>query len=278
MNTKFATSPDHTVIVYDVCGAGPAILLIHGGGGSRQDWHDGGYVRRLQDEFQVIGVDLRGHGESDKPTDRASYTTGKFGQDLLAVADACGIERFTIWGYSFGGNVSRYLASCSKRVAKLILIGTSLGPGVSNAFQKDIQDFQAHWSPLVQAQLGNPPQGIFNLNLLSPEDRAELQRREISGAWLPVILAFSRAMLDWGFIGPADLLCPTLWLVGTENLVAMQSLKTNAAALHATPVRAHVFDGLNHPQEFEAIDTILPVMLDFTRTRESPLPSGRGRV
>jgi len=72
MTTKFAISPDQTRIAYDITGAGPAILLVHGGGGSRHDWHTGGYVQRLQDEFQVICVDLRGHGESDKPTDRVS--------------------------------------------------------------------------------------------------------------------------------------------------------------------------------------------------------------
>ena len=90
----------------------------------RQDWHEAGYVIRLRDNFTVIAVDLRGHGESGLPTDPAAYTTDKMGQDILAVADACGVERFIIWGMSYGGNVGRYLAIQSERVARLILIGT----------------------------------------------------------------------------------------------------------------------------------------------------------
>ncbi len=71
MNMLFTNSPDGTQIAYDSSGAGPAIVLLHGGGGSRQEWHEAGYVRRLEDHFTVITLDLRGHGESDLLTDPA---------------------------------------------------------------------------------------------------------------------------------------------------------------------------------------------------------------
>jgi len=51
MNTHFVTSPNHIRIAHDVSGAGPAMMLLHGGGGSRQEWHAGGYVERLKDDF-----------------------------------------------------------------------------------------------------------------------------------------------------------------------------------------------------------------------------------
>ena len=60
--TSFASSPDGTQIAYDCRGAGQAILLLHGGGVTRQEWHERGYVRRLQDRFAVVTLDLRGHG------------------------------------------------------------------------------------------------------------------------------------------------------------------------------------------------------------------------
>ena len=167
MNTFFATSPDGTRVAYDCLGAGPAILLVHGGGGNRQEWHSTGYVSRLQDGFTVITLDLRGHGESGQPTAPADYTTDKMGQDILAVADACGVERFALWGMSFGGKVSRYLAVQSERVSKLVLIGTPLGLGVSGERRQETIDFCAHWPPIVQAQ----SQGRLEFESLSQEDQ-----------------------------------------------------------------------------------------------------------
>jgi hypothetical protein len=88
MNPSFITSPDGTRIAYDVTGEGSPLFLLHGGGYTRQNWHDVGYVKRLKDDFKVIAIDIRGNGESDKPTAPACYTTDKMGQDILAVADA----------------------------------------------------------------------------------------------------------------------------------------------------------------------------------------------
>ena len=97
MTTRYATSSDSTRIAFDLTAAGTPLLLPHGGGGSRADWHENGYVARLQNEFTVIAVDLRGHGESNKPADPAMYATGKMGDDILAVADTCGVDRFILW-------------------------------------------------------------------------------------------------------------------------------------------------------------------------------------
>ena len=96
MRTSYAISSDGIQVAYDRCGSGQAILLVHGGGGSRLDWHQAGYVERLQEDFTVITLDLRGHGESGSPRDPKDYTPEKMGQDILTVADMCNFERFCI--------------------------------------------------------------------------------------------------------------------------------------------------------------------------------------
>jgi pimeloyl-ACP methyl ester carboxylesterase len=73
MVTLFATSPDGTRVAYDQVGTGPAIVLLHGGGSRRQDWHEAGYVKRLQDNFTVITLDLRGVGERGLPMTPVDY-------------------------------------------------------------------------------------------------------------------------------------------------------------------------------------------------------------
>jgi pimeloyl-ACP methyl ester carboxylesterase len=233
-------------------------MLLHGGGARRQDWYTDGYIDRLKDEFTLLPVDLRGHGESDKPLDPTCYTTDKMGDDLLAVADACGLERFMICGYSFGGSVSRYLAARSDRVAKLIMIGNRLGPGVSGEFRQFALDFRARWMPVVKGS-GK----VFDPRSLPAREQEEIAQLSFPGELLPVVLAWSDAMLDWGTILPGDLRCPTLWLIGSENGGSLKSWEECKHLVPGSKLRVHILEGLDHGHEMSEIDQVLPVVKPF---------------
>jgi pimeloyl-ACP methyl ester carboxylesterase len=211
-----AISSDGMRIAYDRTGSGPAILLMHGGGGSRLEWHQAGYVQRLQEHYTVVALDLRGHGESDLPTDPSAYGIEKLEQDILAVADACGIEHFTLWGMSYGGKVGRYLATHSARVGKFIMLGTPLGPGVAGEPRQAAIDFCARWMPILQAL----QDGRLDLAAL-PQTEQEM----LGGLHIPAMTGWVRAMLDWPAVTPPDFRCPTLYLVGSQDRYAMQSLR-----------------------------------------------------
>lgn len=254
MHTIFTTSADGSQVAYERHGAGPALLLLHGGGGSRQEWQAAGYIERLQDYFTVITLDLRGHGESAAPLDPAGYTSYKMGQDMLAVADACGMDHFALWGMSFGGKIGRYLAVQSERVDKIVLMGTLMGLGVAGKPRQDAIDFCAHWPPILQAQ----HDGALDIASLSQHDQEFLQ-----GFNVPAILGWVRAMLDWPAVEPADFRCPALWLVGAEDKNAMQSVKEYEAVLPGSQVNLQVIAGLDHEQVFEAVEQVLPLMLRF---------------
>lgn len=254
MNTSFVISPDRTRIAYDVTGEGSAIILLHGGRHTRQNWHDAGYVKRLKDDFKVIAMDIRGNGDSDKPTEPTYYTTEKMGQDILAVADACGIEKFTIWGFSYGGNIGRYLAAQSDRVEKFISMGILFGLGAPGDFRQFIEEFRNHWLPILQAQ----SEGMLDIASLSAEDREKLQKSNIA-----LDVAWLSAMLDWRAIEPADIGCRTLCLIGSKNEPAMASLTEYEEELKTSKVRVEVIDGINHLEEFTEIDRSLPLMLAF---------------
>ena len=255
MNTLFAGSPDGTRVAYDCSGTGPAIVLLHGGGGNRQEWHKAGYIRRLRSNHTVIAVDLRGHGESDSPTDPAGYTVEKMTQDILAAADACRVKRFVLWGMSYVGKVGSYLAVQSERVAKLVLLGTPLGPGVTGERRQQAIDFCEHWPPIVQAQRD----GVLNLGSLSQRDQEFLGSFNVAA-----MLGWVKTMLDWGAVEPGDLRCPTLWLVGSEDRHAMASVKAHAKALKGSLVQASILEGLTHEQVFDKMDRVLPMMVAFT--------------
>lgn len=256
METQFATSLDGTPVAYDRDGAGPALLLLHGSGGRRQEWHQAGYVERLRDEFTVITLDLRGHGQSGRPTDPAAYAIDKMQQDILAVADACDAGRFALWGMSYGGKVGRYLAVHSRRVTRAILMSTPLGPGVTGPRRQEAIDFCAHWPPILQAR----QEGRLDLEALSAEDQDFLQRFDVA-----VMLGWVKAMLDWPAVEPADFACPTLWLVGSEDRHAMDSVKAYERALPGSRVQVQIVGGLDHEQLFDEIDRVLATMVAFTR-------------
>ena len=99
--TEWITTSDGTRIAYDELGAGdPAIIFVHGGFGAR-----GGF--ELQEEYFVsnhrcISLDLRGHGESDKPE---SWTMADHGDDVADLIRQLGLVKPVLVGQSMGGQV-----------------------------------------------------------------------------------------------------------------------------------------------------------------------------
>lgn len=254
MKPQYARSEDGTRIAFDCTGNGPAVILLHGGGQSRRDWHDVGYVDRLKAAYQVIAVDIRGNGDSDKPMDSSAYSAEKLGEDILAVADACGLARFVIWGFSYGGNIGRYLAARSPRVAGIVIIGIPFGLGASGAFRETIEGMLEHWTPILQAQRD----GTLDADAISEQDREVLATRNLA-----LDVAWLGAMLDWHSITPQDLRAPALWLIGSENEAAIESLKEYEAVL-GPHVRANVLEGLTHMEEFTEIAKVVPTLVSFT--------------
>jgi len=252
--TAVATSPDGTRIAYDVIGRGPALMLLHGGGQTRRAWHDAGYVDRLRSRFTVIAVDLRGNGASDKPTDSDAYRIDRLCEDLLAVADAAGARRFTIWGFSYGANVGRYLAARSDRVDGMVVIGIPFGAPAAGSFRQVIIGLREKWLPILEAARA----GNLDVNALSDADRTTWQRGTV-----PVGLAWMSAMLEWPAIEPEDLRCRSLWLVGSSNPAAMDSVRTYESRLPQTRVSLALVEGLTHEQELLEIDQVLPRLEDF---------------
>ena len=92
-------------IYYEVEGSGPALVLAHGLGGSLQDWREVGWVEAVKDRYQLVLVDARGHGRSDKPHEPDAYRQIHQALDHLAVLDAVGIEKAHFLGFSMGGTV-----------------------------------------------------------------------------------------------------------------------------------------------------------------------------
>ena len=108
-------------------GQGPPLLLVHGW---PQTWYQFRLVMpALARDFQVIAVDQRGIGLSDKP--EGGYDTATLAGDLVALMDALGHRRFALVGFDTGMLISYALAADHPdRVGRLV-VGEAPLPGIS---------------------------------------------------------------------------------------------------------------------------------------------------
>ncbi|MBS3961735.1 MAG: alpha/beta hydrolase [Sandarakinorhabdus sp.] len=107
------------VVVAEVVGTGPPLLLIHGWTLDRRIWD---LQRPLARHFRIVAVDRRGFGQSTAPPD-----LGREPADIIAVADALGLDRFALGGLSQGGRVAMRTALLApRRVTHVVLLGSAL--------------------------------------------------------------------------------------------------------------------------------------------------------
>ncbi|MCW5622410.1 MAG: alpha/beta fold hydrolase [Burkholderiales bacterium] len=80
------------------------IVFYHGLGANAQIWR--GWVPMLADGYRMLGFDMRGHGRSSHPPVGAPLSLDLLVDDLFAVADAAGVQRFHLVGESIGGTLA----------------------------------------------------------------------------------------------------------------------------------------------------------------------------
>ena len=114
---------DGAAIYHEAIGdpAAPALLLLHGGLKDLEDFN--AVLPRLEGSFRVVGIDSRGHGRSTAGSDALTYR--RLEDDVLAIADHVGLDRFSLVGFSDGGIVGlRLAARHDSRVDRLVTVGS----------------------------------------------------------------------------------------------------------------------------------------------------------
>ena len=99
----------------------PLLVLVHALGTDHGLWDP--QVPALTRYFQVLRLDLRGHGASDSTA--GDYTIEQLAGDVLTVIDAAGSDSFHYCGLSLGGMIGMWLGAHSRRLNNLILANTS---------------------------------------------------------------------------------------------------------------------------------------------------------
>ena len=85
-------------------GDAPVLIFLHGFPESHRTWRH--QIAHFSDRFRCIAPDQRGYRGSSKPQEVSAYTPDKLIGDVFQLADALGVERFTIVGHDWGGAIA----------------------------------------------------------------------------------------------------------------------------------------------------------------------------
>ncbi|GAB2746834.1 alpha/beta fold hydrolase [Streptomyces bullii] len=101
-------------------GDGVPLVFVHGWTANRHRWDH--QMEHFASERRVVRLDLRGHGES---TGAGARTIEELANDVLALLDHLGIDRFVLVGHSMGGMISQTIALAHpERVERMVLVNS----------------------------------------------------------------------------------------------------------------------------------------------------------
>jgi pimeloyl-ACP methyl ester carboxylesterase len=114
----------HGAIATAQAGTGPALLALHGLGGTKASFLP--TLALMSGTHRVIAADLPGFGDSDKPL-RAAYDAAYFAEAMAGLLDALEIDRAHVVGNSMGGRIALEMGLTQpERVGKLVLLSPAM--------------------------------------------------------------------------------------------------------------------------------------------------------
>ncbi|MCX6020370.1 MAG: alpha/beta hydrolase [Chloroflexi bacterium] len=253
-------------IHYEVAGAGPPLLLLHGPGDTSQVWDR--HRRSLVRGRRVITLDQRGHGQTRVWDGRGGLDACV--NDVASVVRALGIAPVALVGHSLGGYVAaQFAAEYPHFVVGLVLANCAVTPAGPAAWVRGAME---------------DPWELLRGALVDPSAKASFQRR-MALTFSPGFAEESPALMDWyrsvsagndhetlrswaqeslPWITPnyASLTCPTLVLAGQHDWIAPPEGAQSAKRLIGGSAKADVIPGA-HGAPFEASEEFLARVVQF---------------
>lgn len=233
---------------YEVSGKGDPILFIHGFGGSLRLWS--AQKEFLEKDFQVITVDLPGHGQSSW----VPVTLIDMALDIRQILGVLGLTHITLVASSFGGLVALELyRMIPQEVMRMSLVGAipkfARGPNYPagldiDKIRKLSSQFDGDYASILD---------IFFRSLFTTQERdseafkkvkqireaAPLPQREALKAFLDIL---EKADLRDRV---ASIICPLQFITGAEDYICPQEIMQWVSE-HTHNARFDVVEGCGH--------------------------------
>ncbi len=252
-------------------GTGPPVLLLHGWPDTKDVWRHQ-VPALLAGGYRVITADLRGFGDSSRPTDVDAYTAPAMVGDVLGILDHLAIDRAHLVGHDWGAAIGWLTAALvPQRVATL----TALSVGHPAAFRAaGWRQREKSWYMLLFQFPGIAEQWLRaddfrNLREFSTHpDIDSVVERLADPQALTASLNLYRAILP-----PASLIDPPValppvpaavmgvWSSGDRALT--EEAMTGSTAHVTGPWRYERLDGAGHWMQLDAPQVLNALLLDF---------------
>ena len=252
-------------------GTGTPVVLLHGWPDDGDLWHHQVPVLAAAG-YRVIVPDLRGFGESAKPTEVAEYAAPRLVADVLGVLDALRVPRAHVVGHDWGAAVAWMTAALAgERVASL----TALSVGHPAALRTaGWEQRQKSWYMLLFQFAGVAERWLSDhdfRNLREWTGHPDIEpvvKRLSDPAALTASLGPYRAILppESLLLPPPQLpaiAVPTMGIWSTGDLALIEAGMANSSRYVSGPWRYERIDDVGHWIPLEAPDRLNELLLDF---------------
>lgn len=206
MTERRIRAGDITLSIREVPHDGETVLFLHYGGGNLAMWQ--GVLPFFEKQYQLLLVDLRGHGLSDKPAD--GYQMDVMAQDIHHLLSALSLEKVHIVGSSLGAEVGLSLAANHpEQVRSLTCEGALFSEfGAFGLWEGDEGSFHEHGDQILQKIRESSKVYYPSVEALIDADRKEFLSR---GWWNDRFIEVARRdaflvpgkgySISWHFMG-----------------------------------------------------------------------------
>jgi 3-oxoadipate enol-lactonase len=236
-----------------------SLLFIHGLGSSTQDWQL--QVDAFKSTYTVITVDVRGHGQSSKPT--GPYSIRQFADDIAELLRLLKISSVHIIGLSMGGMIAAQMALDHAHLVQSVTV-INAPPDMRPRRLKDKLTILQR--KILMRLFGMKKVGVVLANRLFPDSSHAETRQVFAARWaqndINAYRSSLNAILDWCITDRlSEIAAPLLVMVASEDYTPLESKEVFLTCLSQTTLV--VIHDSHHAIPVEFPDKFNAALLQF---------------
>jgi pimeloyl-ACP methyl ester carboxylesterase len=227
----------------------PALVFIHGWCCNQSMWS--AQIEAFAPKHRIIAVDLRGHGESDKPDQ--DYDISGFADDMAWLIREIGLDRPVIVGHSMGGVTALNLLRRDPEIARaVIFVDAGITPFPAELMPMVDQTIEAMKTP-AYAEVAKTAIAQFMFNEQSPAELRDRVVADMAAAPQRVMHTAIRSTLSEENYPAGSLPVPSLFVKAATLQATEDQIKERYPGMEVVTMDAAHFVHMEKPEEFNEI-------------------------